>query len=199
MKSIWNNIRLRLKSLSGGGGRPLLRVDLHELFAVLLRLFLIVLFAVLQTTVFARFRLFGAVPDLMLATVLAIAIKDKAVRGAAYGIFAGFIIDSLGAIGFSGQPLFLGAIGFFAGYFADVRFSDNVAVRAIYILLASLVRSVFTLFMCALTINGFILSEVLTGTVIPEFAATLIFSAIPFFAVWICTKNRGERKDGDSE
>lgn len=198
MRSIWNNVRAKLAELLGNI-RPRVRIDADAVIAVVLRVFLIVLFAVLQTTIFARFRLFDSTPDLVLAVVLAIAIKDKMVKGAAYGVLAGFIIDSIGAVGFAVQPLFLGAIGLVAGYFAEVRFSDNVAVRAIYITAAAVLKAMLTVMMCALTINGFVLSEVFAEAVIPEFFTTIIFCAIPFSAVWLCTRAGGGRKDGEAK
>lgn len=196
MRSIWNDIKGKLARLLERL-RPRVRIDAHAIFAVAIRVFLIVLFAVLQTTVFVRFRLFSSTPDLVLAVVLAIAIRDKMIGGAAYGVLAGFIIDSIGAVGFAPNPLFLGAIGLFAGYFSQVRFSDNIAVRAIYIVAAALLKSMLTLMMCALTINGFVLSEVFVTTVMPEFFTTVIFCAVPFSAVWLCTRSLDGRKNGE--
>lgn len=186
MKSIWNNAKEILKSLGLS-----VRFDRDAVIAVLIRVSLIVLFSVLQTTLFSRFRLFNSTPDLVLATVIAIAINDKMVRGAAYGVLAGFIVDSIGSVGFAFQPLFLGAIGLFAGYFIEVRFSDNFAVRAVYIVIAACLRSVLTLLMCALTMNGFVMSDVFVGIVLPEIFTTVLFSAIPFVFAWLCLERLG--------
>ena len=49
---------------------------------------LILLCALLQTTLFARFRPFGAIPDLMLSAVIAISLLEGEKWGAVTGLFA---------------------------------------------------------------------------------------------------------------
>lgn len=61
--------------------------------------------AVLQTALFSRLRVFGAVPNLILPAVITIAIYDKEREGTIAGIAGGFIIDALGGTGLSLSPL----------------------------------------------------------------------------------------------
>lgn len=61
--------------------------------------------AVIQTSIFSVFRPFGAVPDLVLASVIAIAIYDRERTGVIAGIVGGYIADALGGSGLSLSPL----------------------------------------------------------------------------------------------
>ena len=57
---------------------------------------LLIFFALLQTTLFTRFKPFGAVPDLILPLVAAIGMTEKEKWGAVFGVIAAFVIESLG-------------------------------------------------------------------------------------------------------
>ncbi len=61
--------------------------------------------ALMQTGVFARYLPFGAVPELVLPCVIAIAIYDGERSAVICGIMGGVIIDSLGSGGFSASAL----------------------------------------------------------------------------------------------
>ena len=57
---------------------------------------LILLLALLQTTLLARFRPFGAIPDLMLSAVIAIAVLEGEKWGCLIGLLAALVIESMG-------------------------------------------------------------------------------------------------------
>ena len=61
--------------------------------------------AIVQTCIFARYQPFGVVPEIVLPCVLAVAIYDGERSAVICGIMGGFIIDSLGAGGFSASAL----------------------------------------------------------------------------------------------
>ena len=61
--------------------------------------------AILQTTLFSHIRIFGAVPDLILPAVVAVAVYDKERTGTIAGIVGGVLIDALGGVGLSISPL----------------------------------------------------------------------------------------------
>ena len=84
------------KSGETGGLLRLPRIDTDVLWRVLISAGLLIFFALLQTTIFARFRPFGAVPDLMLPLVIAIGMTEREKWGAVFGVAAAFVIESLG-------------------------------------------------------------------------------------------------------
>lgn len=61
--------------------------------------------SIIQTSLFSVFRPFGAVPDLVLAAVIVIAIYDRERTGVIAGIVGGFMADALGGWGLSLSPL----------------------------------------------------------------------------------------------
>ena len=63
------------------------------------------LLAVFQTSFFSVFRPFGAVPDLVLPAVIAIAIYDRERMGTIAGIMGGYMVDALGGVGLSLSPI----------------------------------------------------------------------------------------------
>lgn len=60
--------------------------------------------AIVQTSFFSVFRVFGAVPDLILPAVIAIAVYDRERMGTIAGIMGGYISDAIGGTGLSLSP-----------------------------------------------------------------------------------------------
>ena len=64
--------------------------------------------ALVQTCIFARYKPFGVVPELVLPCVIAIAVYDGERSATVCGIMGGVIIDSLGTGGFSASaPVYM--------------------------------------------------------------------------------------------
>ena len=140
---------------------------------------LLVFFALLQTTLFTRFRPFGAVPDLILPLVAAIGISEKEKWGAVFGVIAAFVIESLGGSPVTLLPLLYMPVGYFCGICTTYYFRDTFLVRGLYTLITSAARAVFTLAALAMTLGSFNLITCLTDAVIPEFFAGILFAALP--------------------
>ena len=143
---------------------------------------LLIFFALLQTTIFARFRPFGVVPDLMLPLVIAVAMTEREKWGAIFGIIAAFVIESLG-----GAPIFILALlymptGYLCGILTVQTFRDSLAVRAMYTAIACAVHSFFTLFLLMSTVGGIDFASAMGNAVIPEFFASLLFAPLPHIA-----------------
>ena len=158
---------------------------------------LTVLFALLQTTIFARFRPFGAIPDLMLPLVIAIGMTEGEKWGGIWGLIAAFIIESLGASGVSLLPLLYMPAGYFCPIITAMYLTDTPPVRLIFTAVSGLGRSLITLIYLALTIAQFELPLLLRDIVIPEYASTFVM-ALPVhllvhFALHPFHKARSER------
>ena len=92
------------KSAETGGLFRLPRIDTDILWRALVSAGLLLFFALLQTTIFARFRPFGAVPDLMLPLVIAVGMTEREKWGAVYGVIAAFVTICFGRLIYKYSP-----------------------------------------------------------------------------------------------
>ena len=81
--------------------------------------------AVAQVSVFDQIDVFGAQPDLLLVTLVAVSLLRGGVAGALGGFFAGLIVDTgtLGALGLTSLVLTLG--GFWIGRYGETTGRDR--------------------------------------------------------------------------
>ena len=185
------------KSGETGGLFRLPRIDTDILWRVLVSAGLLIFFALLQTTIFARFRPFGAVPDLMLPLVIAIGMTEREKWGAVFGIAAAFVIESLGGAPVSLLALLYMPAGYLSGILTIEMFRDSFAVRLLFTAVGCALHMLFTLATLALTVEGFTFLRGLTGAVLPEFLSSMVFAALPHLlakaALRVFHKPREER------
>ena len=185
------------KSGETGGLFRLPRIDTDILWRVLVSAGLLIFFALLQTTIFARFRPFGAVPDLMLPLVIAIGMTEREKWGAVFGIAAAFVIESLGGAPVSLLALLYMPAGYLSGILTIEMFRDSFAVRLLFTAVGCALHMLFTLATLALTVEGFTFLRGLTGAVFPEFLSSMVFAALPHLlakaALRVFHKPREER------
>ena len=146
---------------------------------------LIVFFAMLQTTVFARFRIFGTTPDLMFALTVAIAFSEGEKWGGVCGLISAIVIDSLGGYGLTLLPIVYVAAGILCGYLVRDFFSNTALPRIAVITLFTVGRSVVSLISASFIVN-ITFVEILSTIVIPEYFSTVIMSTPVYFIVWAC-------------
>ena len=81
--------------------------------------------AVAQVSIFSQIDVFGAAPDLLLVTLVAVSLLRGAIAGAVGGFFAGLIVDtaSLGALGLTSLVLTLA--GFWIGRYGETTGRDR--------------------------------------------------------------------------
>ena len=164
---------------------------------------LMILFTLLQTTIFSSLRPFGAVPDMMLSAVIAIAVSEGEKWGAVCGLISSLLISSVGTTGFSVIPLVYMLTGYITGLLSRYYLRQNAVIRLIYQLCAGFLRAAATLMMLHAHMAHFTFTEVLTGTLLPEYFSTLAVSPLVQAAVWISLKafhrTRAERTDTPSD
>ena len=156
---------------------------------------LIVFFSLVQTTLFTRFRPFGAIPDLILPLVIAISMTEREKWGAVCGLIGAFVIESLGGSPVTLLPLLYMPAGYVCGLLTVHRFRDTAAVRALYTGISSAARAVFTLITVFMTIADITLPAALLRTVLPEFIANLLFAALPHAAAWLVLRPFNKSRD----
>lgn len=159
---------------------PVIRgVDPDGILRALVSAGLLIFFALLQTTIFARFRPFGAVPDLMLPLVIAVGMTEREKWGAVFGIAAAFVIESLGGAEISLLSLLYMPAGYLAGVLTIEMFRDSPAVRLLYTAVGCAAHMIFTLLAIGWTMEGFSFGVAMTRSVLPEFLASMVFAPLP--------------------
>lgn len=158
---------------------------------------LILVFAMLQTTVFSKLRPFGATPDLMLPLVIAVGITEGERWGGVTGVAAAFLIDCLGSAGLTLLPLLYVPCGFAAGVLGTYYLRDSFVIRAIFTVASGVLRAAVTAVYIAVTYKSPDASLAVRTVIAPEFLSTLVFAAAPhaasYFAMKPFHKTRAER------
>jgi rod shape-determining protein MreD len=137
--------------------------------------------AVAQVSIFAQAQLFGAVPDVLLVTLVALSLLRGSVVGAVGGFFAGLIVDtaSLGTLGLTSLVLTLA--GYWIGRYGETTGRDRAHAPFLS------VAVVTVLYQVGLLVVHFVLGESAPGgavmrSLIPAVALNLILTA-PIYAI----------------
>ncbi len=154
-------------------------VTLRDIVKYTLYSLTMLLIILMKTTFFARFRLFGASPDIIIAAVAAVALFEGAQAGAVYGAIAGYAVDALGGTGVMLLPLPYMLLGYICGAVATDYYKRSWFLFLIFDACALVVRAVTTLFYIMFTWHGFDLSVILGDVIVPELLATAAASPIP--------------------
>ena len=179
------------------GWRLGISIEIEPIIRGLICLLLISFFALLQTTLFARFRPFGAVPDLMLPLVVAISMTIREKWGAVSGLAAAFIIESLGGATVTILPLLYMPVGYLCGLLTIYYFRDGLAVRAMYTGVTTLARCLFTLIILYMSSPSVNLPATLLHVSLPEFVSTAVFAFLPHLTVRYAFRlTEGKKLDG---
>jgi rod shape-determining protein MreD len=102
--------------------------------------------AILQVTIFAQIDILGGYPDVLLLTLVAIALLRGSIYGAALGFFAGLLVDTanLGTLGVT--SLLLTIAGYWIGRYGETTGRDrlhapfvSVAVATVLVQLGALI------------------------------------------------------------
>jgi len=136
---------------------------------------LVTVVAVLQVTVFSKYRILGAVPDLMLCTVVCVAFFTGRFAGAITGIGAGFLIEAMGAVGISILPVAYLLCGYLVGHYARAVIPRRFLSYLIYLSVALILRAALTLTYVCLTYAKIDLPAILLQIILPELLTTAIF------------------------
>ena len=134
---------------------------------------LLLLLSVIQLSFFGRFRILGAIPDLMIAAVLCIGYFTGPYTGAVSGIGAGFLIDTLGTAGISVLPLCYLFEGYLAGYYARRVPTRGFLHYLIFLAVTLVYRAAITLICAWIGYDSLSLS-LLTKAVLPEMLGTAL-------------------------
>ena len=149
---------------------------------------LMILFTLLQTTFFARFRPFGAIPDLMLPFAVAVGTLEKEKWGAVTALVAAFFIDAAGGTEIMLLPLLYVPSAYAVGILTTHRFRDSFPVIVMYTVITSVLRGVVTFIIATVSVHGIAPAETLTTIVLPELGANLLLAAFPQILTRLCLR-----------
>ena len=135
---------------------------------------LLLLLAVIQLSFFGRFRVFGAVPDLLIASVLCIGFFTGPYAGAVSGIGAGFLIDALGTSGISVMPLCYLLEGYLIGYYARKDMQRGFLQYLIFLAITLVYRAVITILYAWIAVGSQSFTTLLLKAVLPELFSTAL-------------------------
>jgi rod shape-determining protein MreD len=137
--------------------------------------------AVAQVSVFSQPHVFGAVPDVLLVTLVAVALLRGSVVGAVGGFFAGLVVDtaSLGTLGLTSLVLTLA--GYWIGRYGETTGRDRAHAPFLS------VAVVTVLYQLGLLVVHFVLGESAPGgavvrSLVPAIVLNLILTA-PLYAL----------------
>lgn len=160
-----------------------------DLIAKAVVCFIIIIFlALIQTTLFARYRPFGAVPDLILPAIIAISMTEREKWGAVFGLIGAFIVESLGGSTVTLLALLYMPSGYLCGLLTIYYFRDSAAVRAIFTSVALLIRVMLSAIVIFATSGDANLVDVLKLSILPEYISSAVFAAIPHLIVYLALK-----------
>lgn len=149
---------------------------------------LMVLMALLQTTVFSTIKPFGAIPDLMISFVIALSVTEGERWGAVWGIICAVVIEALGVYDVTLLPLLYMPVGYVGGLLCRHQFTGSAAVRAVMSLSTIPLRAVFTAIYMVLSPIYATPGEIFFEVVLPEAAATILFAMPIHMLVFLCLK-----------
>lgn len=144
---------------------------------------MLLIIASFQVSVLGRFPPFGAVPDLMIVTVLCVAYFCGRYAGAITGIAAGFIIEAIGSQGISLLPVVYMIGAYVAGHYARTVKPKRYTVYLFFLACALFVRAGVTVIYASFTYETVHLLKILLYSVLPEMGGTAIAGLILFFPV----------------
>ena len=149
---------------------------------------LIAVLTLLQTTLFARYRPFGAIPDLLLPFVIAVAALERERWGAVVALIAAYVIDAAGGTEIMLLPLLYVPSAYAVGILTTHRFRDSFPVIVMYTVITSVLRGVVTFIIATVSVHGIAPAETLTTIVLPELGANLLLAAFPQILTRLCLR-----------
>lgn len=139
---------------------------------------------VIQSSFFAASGLFSATPDLLLISVIGLAVYDGERSGAIAGIAAGVLAEAFGGGGYlMFFPLFYMLCGYFFGVVSRVFLNRNFISWLLYVLIGTALRVFLSIVHAMLSEADVNLYLIFTEIVIPEYFLTLLCSVPMYFLI----------------
>lgn len=138
--------------------------------------------AILQVSVFSSVTIVGGTPDLLLVSLVAIALLRGSIVGSAAGFFAGLLIDTatLGTLGFT--SLLLTVVGYWVGRYGETTGRDRSHAPFVAVAVVTVLYAVGALTLRFMLGDPAPARAVLIETLFQDIALNLLLT-IPVYAV----------------
>jgi rod shape-determining protein MreD len=153
--------------------------------------------AVAQVSIFSELHVFGAVPDLLLVSLVSLALLRGSVVGAVGGFFAGLLVDTatLGTMGLTSLVLTLA--GYWIGRYGETTGRDRAHAPFLSVAVVTVLYEV------GLLVVHFVLGEsapagAVVRSLVPAIVLNLVLTA-PLYALWRRVLRGAEREELTTE
>lgn len=153
--------------------------------------------AIAQVSIFSQLHIFGAVPDFLLVSLVALALLRGSVAGAVGGFFAGLLVDtaSLGTLGLTSLVLTL--VGYWIGRYGETTGRDRAHAPFLSIAVVTVLYEI------GLLVVHFVLGEsapagAVVRSLVPAILLNLVLTA-PVYALARRLLRPAEREELSAE
>lgn len=143
---------------------------------------LVFLAAILQASVFSDVTIVGGTPDVLLVTLVTVALLRGAIVGASAGFFGGLLLDTatLGTMGFT--SLLLTLVGYWVGRYGETTGRDRSHAPFLAVAVVTLLYALGALILHFMLGDPAPVRHVLIGTLFQDIALNLVVT-IPIYAL----------------
>ena len=158
---------------------PAVSPNLLEPFKVAVLMFVA---AILQVTIFSQIDILGGYPDVVLLTLVAVALLRGSIYGAAAGFFAGLIVDTANLATLGVTSLLLTIAGYWIGRYGETTGRDRAHAPYVSVAVATILVQFGALILHYLLGDTVSAKAVLIETLPPKVALNLLLT-LPVYAL----------------
>ena len=138
--------------------------------------------AILQVTIFGQIDLLGGYPDVVLLTLVAVALLRGSIYGAAAGFFAGLLVDTANLATLGVTSLLLTIAGYWIGRYGETTGRDRAHAPFVSVAVATILVQLGALILHYLLGDDVSAKRVLLETLPPKVALNLLLT-LPVYAL----------------
>jgi rod shape-determining protein MreD len=154
-------------------------VNLLEPFKVAVLMFVA---AILQVTIFSQIDILGGYPDVVLLTLVAVALLRGSIYGAAAGFFAGLIVDTANLATLGVTSLLLTIAGYWIGRYGETTGRDRAHAPYVSVAVATILVQFGALFLHYMLGDPVSARLALVDALAPKVALNLLLT-LPVYAL----------------
>jgi rod shape-determining protein MreD len=138
--------------------------------------------AILQVTIFSQIDILGGYPDVVLLTLVGIALLRGSIYGAAAGFFAGLIVDTANLATLGVTSLLLTIAGYWIGRYGETTGRDRAHAPFVSVAVSTILVQLGALILHYLLSDTVSAQRVLIETLPPKVALNLLLT-LPVYAL----------------
>lgn len=140
---------------------------------------------IIQCSFFSKLKPFGATPDIVLGSILAISMLDGKKSAAVYAVGTGYFLDAIGATPPSLSPIFYLLAVAVLGFISDKMMPRFLSFTAV-MLPAVCLSAIFTFISLWISLGALPPIVYITAVILPEILSTFIFCLPVYFLIKLC-------------